>query len=195
MVRGSFGDRGQIHTLEGFTAAFIVLFALLFTMQAISITPTSSSTASQEVEEHNYKMAGDILDASKANGDLRDAVLNWDNDSEEFSGSVPGVVYYGGISNNVPGGFGDALDILREHGIAYNVEVVCSDNSVYLVKNGEPSLNAVTARTSVQLFDHNEISGGKELGEVDEVFGGCENVDEDAELYNVVEVRLIAWRQ
>lgn len=195
MVRGSFEDRGQIHTLEGFTAAFIVLFALLFTMQAISITPTSSSTASQEVEQHNYKMAGDILDASKANGDLRRAILNWDNESQEFSGSVPGVVYYGGISNRTPGGFGDALDILREQGIAYNVEVVCRDNSVSLARNGEPSLNAVTARTSVQLFDHNELSGGTELGEVEEILGGCENVNEDSELYNVVEVRLVAWRQ
>lgn len=195
MVRRNIEDEGQIHTLEGFTAAFIVLFALLFTMQAISITPTSSSTASQEVEKHNYKMAGDILDASKANGDLRDALLNWDNESGEFSGSVPGVVYYGGISNGAPGGFGDALDILREQGIAYNIEVVCSDNSVYLVRNGEPSLNSVTARTSIQLFDHNELRDGTELGEVDEIFGGCENVDEDGELYNVVEVRLIAWRQ
>lgn len=191
-------NSGQIHTLEGFTAAFIVLFALLYGVQAIAITPTSSSTASQEVEQHNYKMVGDLLDMSKSNGELKNAVLMWQNGSSQFAGSIRGEMYYSGKTNQVPGGFGDSLSILDERGLAYNVDVICEGNEVQMVRNGEPSLNAVTASTTLQLFEDDDTSGGEELGDLEDqslFLNGCSNVDEGKELYNIVEVKITAWRQ
>jgi len=54
-------DKAQAHTLEGFVAGVIVLLALVIAIQSVSVTPTSSSTASQEVETRQYYLADDVL--------------------------------------------------------------------------------------------------------------------------------------
>ena len=190
-------DKGQVHTLEGFTAAFIVIFALLYGIQAIAITPTSSSTASQEVELYNHKIAGDVLDMSEANGDLKDAVLNWQNSTVGFNGSGESIQYYSGISasNSVPGDFGETLSALDKRGLVYNVDILCDGNTVPFINNGEESLHTVTASTTLQLQDYNEMANGDELEDGDYLAGNCGNVDEDSNLYNIIEVEMTVWRQ
>lgn len=195
-MKGTRDDGGQVHTLEGFTAGFLVLFAILFSLQAIAITPTSSSTASQEVELHNYEMVDDVLSQSKATGELRDAVLNWQNTSVGFKNSTKGLDYYAGRGSvDRMGEFGDTLQILDERGIAYNVYIRCDGRRIDFVKNGQESLHAVSATVTMNLYDDEETAGGVRLENADYLGeGACGDVSPNSDLYNVVEVKITAWR-
>lgn len=202
-------NKGQLHTLEGFTAAFMILLAMFFAFQSVSITPTSSSTASQEVETQNYVLADDVLAALAENGTLKEAILKWDADGREFEGSPSGdhndARYYLGTSPPEP--LGDILqETLLDRGIAYNIDLACDrtdDNSRVreFVDFGEPSKHAVTATQRVILYEDDELreedGSLKDERLVDEDGSPqyfCENVSEDSDLYNVVEVRITAWR-
>jgi hypothetical protein len=195
-MKGKDTDKAQLHTLEGFTAGFLVLFALLFSLQAIAITPTSSSTASQEVELHNYEMVDDILSKSKATGELRDAVLSWQNASVGFNNSTEGLQYYAGRGSvDRMGEFGDSLQILDERGIAYNVYIRCDGGRYDFVRNGQESLHSVTATVTLNLYDEEVTAGGQRLENTDYLGNGaCGNIDENSDLYNTVEVKISAWR-
>ena len=197
--------RAQIHTLEGFTAAFIIVFALLFSVQAIGITPTSSSTASQAVELHNYKMVDDVLSQSKANGELKASILYWNETRSTFGESIEDRGHYSGrLGNTVPdvGGpvpspesFNETLQSLHRRGIVHNIQLVCGGDESRFVYNGQPSRNAVTASVTVQLHDQDKVNltegTPKKLSEVDYL---CDDVSEETDLYNTVEVRITAWR-
>ena len=199
-------DKAQIHTLEGFTAAFIIVFALLFSVQAIGITPTSSSTASQAVELHNYKMVDDVLSQSKANGELKASMLYWNETDARFGESLEDREHYSGrLGNTVPdvgenedgtGDFGETLQSLHRRGIAHNIHIVCDGSEHRFVYNGQPSTHAVTASVTVQLYDQDTVKlengGDKKLSEVDNYH--CSNISEDTDLHSVAEVRITAWR-
>lgn len=198
-------DEAQIHTLEGFTAAFIIVFALLFAVQAIGITPTSSSTASQAVELHNYKMVDDILSQSKANGELKASMLYWNKTDESFGESLEGRNHYSGrLGNSVPnvGGteasprsFNETLQSLHRRGIAHNVHLACGGEEHRFIYNGQPSKHAVTASVTVQLHDQDKVNlsdGGEEkLSKVDYL---CDDISGNTDLHSVVEVKITAWR-
>jgi hypothetical protein len=197
--------KAQIHTLEGFTSAFIIVFALLFAVQAIGITPTSSSTASQAVELHNYKMVDDVLSQSKAKGELKASMLYWNETKGQFGESIEDREHYSGrLGNTIPdvGGdepspksFNDTLQTLHKRGIAHNIHLMCGGQRNRFVYNGQPSKHAVTASVTVQLYDQDKVNvtegGKKNLSEVDYI---CDDVSEDTDLHSVVEVRITAWR-
>jgi len=202
-------DEAQIQTLEGFTAAFIIVLAVLFSVQAIGITPTSSSTASQAVELHNYKMVDDVLSQSKANGELKASMLYWNETTGSFAKSIEDREYYSGrLGNTVPnvGGsapspesFNETLQSLHKRGIVHNIQLVCGGGGTErFVYNGQPSKNAVTASVTVQLYDQDKVNvtspagyNKKKLSEVDYL---CDDVSTNTDLYNTVEVRITAWR-
>lgn len=217
------GSRGQVHTIEGFTAGFIILVAALYGVQAVAITPTSSSTASQEVELNQYKLADDVISTSNSNGELKEALLNWsasDNhtvEDGEFRGSLAETNYYGGTAEGpfmfgapIPGDFGETLNqTFTQRGLVYNVEIECardSGGSQTYIDNGDPSLHSVTASTRVALHEHDTVydneSDNVTLAEVEtaddtEMEFYCDRMGsngDDTSLYNVVEVRLTIWR-
>jgi len=206
-LRGSRDKEGQVYTLEGFAAAFIIVLALIFSLQAIGITPTSSSTASQAIELHNYRMVDDTLSQSEANGELKGALLYWNETRGEFGESLEVRGHYSGrLGNTVPnndstendagtGNLNETLQSLHRRGIAHNIILSCDGGTERFVYNGQPSENAVTASVTVQLYDQDNVTltgGGEEkLSEIDYV---CDDVHEDSDLYNVVEVKIIAWR-
>ncbi|MFW5929254.1 MAG: DUF7288 family protein [Halobacteriota archaeon] len=203
-------DRGQIHTIEGFTAAFIIIAAALYGVQSVAITPTSSSTASQEVELNNYKLADDVLATTNANGELKEALLNWSASDEEFRGSIRDDDYYKGTDpgdfdygGSVPGDLGDTLnETLTQRGLAYNIELTCADTggTQMLAENGDPSNHASTATTVVSLYDHDEVhstSGDVTLAEVEsdpDLEFYCERIDDDSTIHSAVEVKITIWR-
>lgn len=206
-------DKGQIHTIEGFTAAFILIVAMVYGVQSVAITPTSSSTASQEVELNNYKLADDVLSTTNANGELREGLLNWSASEGEFVGSQLEATYYAGTNEGVfgfggpvPGDLGETLNYsLTERGIAYNIELSCADSPNSRVKfadNGDPSEHSVTASTMVTLYEHDLVessSGPVSLAEVSDdpdLEFYCDRLGSagDHSVYNSVEVTITIWR-
>jgi len=199
VVRDGEPTAAQIHTLESFAAVFIIVLSMLFAVQSVAITPTSSSTASQEVELQNYKTADDVLAQANANGTLREAVLDW-NQSDGFDGSS-------GDSRHVRGGnpdnrFGEELGaVFEERGLAYNVVLRCSEENgtktVRYVRQGTPSKHASTARQTVVLYDEDELNGSTELeeeGASQYRSRVCPDISEETALHNVMEVEVTVWR-
>lgn len=186
------GDRGQIHTLEGFAAAFVIIFAVVFGLQAV--VSTSPGDLSQEVTRYDETITNDVLLQSKANGELKDAVLNWTRE-EGFEGSVEGDIFYAGERAPVPGEFGRSLGILGNRSTAYSIDLVCDGEKHAFVRNGEGGENPVTSTVTVTLNDDDVMTSNSNVTLDKAVSYPCENVDgTESNLYNVVEVRLTAWR-
>lgn len=191
--------RAQMHTLEGVAAALLVIVASFYATQSITITPTSSSTASKEAESQIRQTAEDVLAQAWANGDLKDAVLNWSTTQNQFRGTGASVYYRGKAP---PGDFGDSLkSLFGDEGVAYNIDLRYKQSEsgnatgtatqIYL-DNGEPTDNAVTARQFVVLHEDDVLGDGT-------VVNGSnypvDNIGRNKGLYNVVEVRLTVWRK
>ncbi len=202
--------KGQIHTIEAFTAAFIILFSLIFSIQSIGITPTSSSTASQVVEKQNYKLVDDILSQSKANGELKEALLNWNNttDRTRFGGTPENISFYSGRreatvpDNGTEPGLNGTLQVLHNRGIAHNINIICNGRSHRFVYNGQPSKHSVTAYTTIVLLEQDKVDiwdNGIEQSMDDkyitEIVGyPCRDKLSNNHLYSVVQVEIVAWR-
>jgi len=187
------GDRGQIHTLEGFAAAFVIIFALIFGLQAV--VSTSPGGLNQEVTTYDEKITNDVLVQSRASGELKTAILNWTRE-EGFDGRDDGDIFYAGEKNPVPGEFGETLRILENRSIAYSIDVVCDGERHAFARNGDGGENPVTSTVTVTLNDDDRLTNatsGTRLSNAPSY--PCENVDGDeSNLYNVVEVRIVAWR-
>jgi len=185
-------DRAQINTLEGFAAAFIIIFAVLFGLQAIA--STSPGTLSQEVKTYNEKITNDVLLQSKVveegetQSELKSALLNWTESG--FNGSADGEIYYDG-SNPVPGEFGDTLNILKDRDIAYSIDLVCDGEKNTFARLGSGGENPVSSSVSVILNDDDRLKDGTRLDDAPRY--PCKDTGENSNLYNVVEVRITAW--
>jgi len=196
--RGSKKDtrKAQLHTLEGFAAAFIVLTAMLVAFQSVSITPTSSSTASQQVETQNYMLTEDMLSAAGADGTLKDAILEWNETDASFNGTRS---FVGKTPNN---DFGDMLEkVLLNQGVAYNVEFACGGSTTSYIRYGDPSMHSVSTDYRITLHSDDEVnnvskSDNKEpLSEADNFQNSiCPEGSENSNLHNILEVRITAWR-
>ncbi|RAW45735.1 hypothetical protein DQW50_07485 [Halorubrum sp. 48-1-W] len=207
-------DRGQAHTLEAFVAAMLLVAGLTFALQATAVTPLSASTSNQHIENQQRAAATDLLETSAANGDLREAVLDWHpgnatTDPPGFDPRSEERTYYS--EGGPPNAFGDALDrAFLERRIAFNVHVYYHvDSTGYddapvkrqdMVYMGTPSDNAVTARRTVTVSNDTTLSASgfedRTLSAVasdpDEAFY-APPVD-DGPTYNHLEVRITTWR-
>ena len=181
-------DGAQINTLEGFAAAFVIIFAVLFGLQAVATT--SPGTLDQEITTYDERLTNDVLLQSKASGELKPAVLNWTR-AEGFNGSVDDDIFYDG-SNPVPGEFGETLKLLEERDIAYSIDIVCDGSRHAFARQGDGGDSPVSSSVTLTLNDDDRLEDGTRLDKARSY--PCENVDEDTNLYNVVEVRLTAWR-
>lgn len=192
--------RGQAHTLEAFVAAALIIGGLIFATQATAVTPLSASTSNQHIENQQQATIEGLLATSVDDGALADAVLYWDPDNETFQDAPENGIY----AEAPPNAFGDALrDTLTQRQIAFNVNVryrtANSGTDVEpMVRMGEPSDNAVTATRTVGLYDSSRLTGEdtSTLSQVEGSDGEFYAPDtDDGQLYNVVEVEVIAWRK
>ncbi|MFB6282498.1 MAG: hypothetical protein ABEK59_00995 [Halobacteria archaeon] len=198
MVDRKRDDGGQVHTLEGVSAAVLIILTATFMVQSLAITPTSSSTASKEVETQMKVIGEDLLDKTYSTGGLREALLNWNGTGGNFVDAGTKGFYRG---RGMPGKFGDDLNqTYFQKGIAYNIELTYRRSgtndtaTTTLVTNGEPTTNAVTVNRLIVLYDDDTLTGSsKQLGEA--VDYPIENLDSPDLIFNVVEVRLTAWRK
>lgn len=199
-------DRGQIHTLEAFIAALLIIGALLFASQATAVTPLSASTSNQHIENQQQSMGEDVLAIAAEDGSLQEALryYNTSGESHRFGDTDPDFGYYTGfLPDDHP--MNQSLNEAFDEGVyAYNVELRYLDqNQTFqetdLIVMGTPSDNAVIATTTVTLFEDDEITyGGADDDTIEDANENghfwAPNVDEESSVYNVVEVRITIWR-
>lgn len=196
-------DRAQAHTLEAFTAALLLVTGAIFALQATAVTPLSTSTSNQYVENQERTMAEDLLAISAEDGTLKFALLDW-NTSTNLWADVgdPGFFTGGGPPNE----FGQRLDdaFLADR-IAFNVYVIhrTADGSVVqdrLVFMGAPSDNAIVASQLVVVFDDDELTGPSDETVASAATDGNFYAEDaftgsmaNSTVFNVMEVRIVAW--
>lgn len=191
------GSDGQMHTIEGLSAAMIIVLATSFALQSVSLTSTSATTSSAEVEQQFAQLANDVLVSSKASGALRSGILDWNTGSGAFEGArteESPLRYYSGRAP--PGVFGRQLQTrLADNNLAYNVVITYKEGDdegrTRYVYNGAPSSNAVTTSTTLVLSESDQLGDGTELRNSNYPVGDLPQQG----LYNIVEVELTVWRR
>ncbi len=176
-------DRGQAHTLEAFTAAILLVAGLIFASQATAVTPLSASTSNQHIQNQHEAMANDLLASAAESGDLEDAIIAWDNETDR--------PYSSGTQLNDT--FTDSIEnTLGNRSVAYNLQIRWWEDSTAtdysseeIVTMGTPSDNAVVATRIVPVYAEN-------VENPDEFY--IDNASDYKTVYNVVEVRLVVWK-
>lgn len=189
-------DRGQAFTLEGLTAGLLVVVALLFALQGVTVTPGAPGA---DVEPELRQQATDMLDLAAADGSLDEMVRYWDPENETFVGAVDDEVGYGSTIPDTA--FGDLInETFTERGKVVNVVIEYphpdrpGTDSEPLIYRGEPPSASTVATTTVTLYDDQPLTGPNSsdttLAEADTY--PIPNVG-DGPLYNVVHVRVVVW--
>lgn len=194
--------KGQIYTLEAVAAVTLLITAIIFAQAASSVTPLSSSTASENVENQHNELANGIGEITNKNGELREALLYWDNDANRFHNSGGATIFYtlNTPENNlgnliqeqfVENGIGVRIDLSYYRGDDYNI------NGTPYIDFGSPSPNASSSTTTIELYDNDKLvdeNGNETNITLDESDYFMPNINEDAAVYNVVQVRVTIWR-
>ncbi|CAI50099.1 uncharacterized protein NP_4016A [Natronomonas pharaonis DSM 2160] len=190
--------RGQAHTVEAFVAAVLIVGGLVFATQATAVTPLSASTSNQHIENQQEATVEGLLATAEREGMLQEAVLFWDPDEEEFQGVPDQGTYAAGPPND----FGEALNkTLLERQIAFNIDVHYAEpdggvGTESMVRMGEPSDNAVAATRALGVYDSSELtSDGYEGEQLDGTEFYADDIDDNSELYTVIEVEVVVWRK
>lgn len=198
-------------------AGVLLLGSLVFALQVTAVTPLSASTSSQHIENQQAATAEGVLAAGIEDGSLKRGLLFCDPDA----GNVQEPVFVGTDSRpfytDAPRsgieltGFGEKFETaFGSRSVAYNVALVFDDGSGFvrrwMVYQGSPSDNAVTATRTVTLLDSDELSAdsdgdgtleasGTTLGDgpADTCYGTA--VSTDGGVHRVVKVEVIVWRQ
>lgn len=195
-------ERGQALTLEAIVGGLVLLTAVGFALQMTAVTPLSASTSSQHLENQLGEEAEGVLASTAETGALKDAVLYWDSEEEEFHGTGDRSFYTSGPPDNE---FGDELRrTFGDRNIAFNVVVRYQTENLgvsrqRMVRQGQPSDNAMSASRTVVLVDNDVLldENGEEteerLAESEQNFY-APNTADDNPYYNVVTVEVIVWR-
>lgn len=192
--------RAQGHTLEGVTAAMVLLSGLVFALQVTAVTPLSASTSNQFIENQQQSTADGLLAAAERTGALERAVLFWNDSADRFHGTDQFDYYTAG---GPPNSFGSMLNRTFDGGgVAFNVyfRYVDSDGQLHRVRvvyRGEPSDNAVAATRTVTIHDDDPLYDEDEIATATNVSEASNLYMSDADpsgVFNVVEVEVVAWR-
>lgn len=206
--RFSNSERGQVYTIEGVTAAILMLMAVLLALQAVTVTPTTPGTIDRDTRSKLQVQTHDVLAASHESGSLSETLRWWSVSTTTFD--VPDDAEYAASDkvgygfNDPPTEFGAMMEqTFGQRGYKYNVylEVRNPDDSTKstrypLIRRGEPTDNAVTATYIVTLYDEQTLTSpdsSRKLGELgpDEFY--AEDIAEDDPLFNIVRVRVVLW--
>ncbi|SDG29336.1 hypothetical protein SAMN04488589_2615 [Methanolobus vulcani] len=186
----------QIYTLEALIAATIIIGVLIFSIQATSLTPLTSSTANAHVETHLYTIGQDILNSldysqNGEDSDLKKDILNWDGDSYSWNS----VTYAHTNKTLVNSSTADMLKtVIVPRGIAHNVEFTWIDNNgntitLPYIYNGEPSNNAVVVSKKL-LLSNSDMQTPSQFATTT----GIGDMDTNTDFYSLIDVRLTLWR-
>lgn len=191
-------DFAQIYTLEALVALTIIIGVIIFSVQATSLTPLTSSTANAHVETQLYTLGQDVLnllDYSQYGeaSDLKNDILNWDGYGYTWNS-----VTYSNKNYNVSLTNSSTADVLESivtpKGIAHNVEFTWIDdkgNTITLpyIYNGQPSNNAVTTSKKVLISDSDIQNPSQFVANT-----GIADLDTSTDFYVLIDVKLTMWR-
>lgn len=216
-------DRAQAYTLEGFIGAIVLLMAVLIAVQSVVVSPSAGGSVDRSVQAQLQGETRDALVVAESESDLSHVVRYWSprngeryhNASREDETTANYTAEQFANRAEMDGttdefGFGELLDERFTRGPrSYNVELVYQDpdsedgtDSFYLVYQGSPDSGGVSASYMVTLTDDQELTAPETTETLSEARNPDDenvapypipNVDEESQLYNVVEVRLVVW--
>lgn len=197
-------DRGQMQTIEGIMAAFIVISTLAVIVQTTSVTPLSSSFTNQHIKLELQNMGNDILSTL----DQKPRISSDPMSTSELKYGVVAWVLFDNytmftwnrtafVSNNDPNVTMTDTYLIRalefaliKNGTAFNLELRYPDKSglvrtIKMIWNGDPSENSVTVSRHIVLSD-NDTAG------IDRIIPKMSTLS-DSNFHSTVEVRLTLW--
>lgn len=152
-------DRGQIYTMEGVTAALIILSVLYFIIEANSlVVPQTEKSVDMKLGE----LANDVLttldwnsnDSWSTTGSLQSYVDGWVGQKVTYSSNIPdpGLAP---LSSNITAMLLQD-DLYQQDDVQYNLQFIYADkdNKMHtdmVLLNGEPGDNSMTASRIVTL--------------------------------------------
>ncbi|WMW26212.1 hypothetical protein RE474_05735 [Methanolobus sediminis] len=186
-----------MHTLEALIVVVIITGIIIFTVQATSLTPLTSSTANAHIEAQLQTIGQDILTvldhtSQGQNSSLKEDILNWNGEEYTWNSTA-----YHSEQNNTLSASSTA-DILQtvivSKGIAHNVEFTYISESESVVTlpyiySGEPSDNAVTISRRV-LLSNSDMSNSSTF----QSNTGIPDADKSTDFYNLIDVKMTLWR-
>jgi len=217
-MTGQTDPRAQVFTLEGVFAALVVVAGLVFALQAVVLTPSASGADATGVDDAQI---GSILETAGERDALRESLLFWNATVFErgdrvfvagFYNSSENRTYYTGAEfNESQGRLAAMLDRSFRESVSANVVVTYRNESgapngtFPIVLNGAPGSNAARASTTVTLYDSDRLVENATTGtrstrtvataerESDLAFYAPDAYPE-SDLYNVLEVEVVVWR-
>jgi hypothetical protein len=192
------GEHAQMHTLEAIIASLIMISIIIFTVQATSLTPLTSSTANAHIEAQLQAMGQDMLNALSysaygQNSNLTNDVLNWNGEQYVWNGTTYRTVRNPSYELQ-DSSLAQTLEFIAvKRGIAHNVHFSWVDEegvtmSRRYIYNGDPSNNAVVISKRVHLSDF-------DVGNTTEFAARSGIPDADpTDFYNIVNVKMTLWR-
>lgn len=188
-------DRGIYHTLSAIGFLVAIVAGIVVSIQAVPLDEKRATAADFEEAQVSEK-ARDVFAVANATGDLQQSVVYWNDSAGQWieSGSS-------GYYTHPPSG--NPLEtplqrLLRNDGIGYIIDVRYqagngTTSRERMVYQGTPGTHAVTATHSVLLYDDTELaSDDTTLSEAESFY--APDVFPDSPKYNVVQVRIIAWK-
>jgi hypothetical protein len=196
--------RGQAYTLEGVFASLLILMSAMFGMQVVGTTEPGGMGGPEALETQLQ----DLLVTASQSGALSEAVRCYDDQSK------PLITGNGQELGKDPAEFELMLNrILDSQGRSYNLyfeytgssgrerELVSATTSS---ATSNPDDDAVSATQTVTLYDDMQIAFGSpgvkdcsrrgpELAAVNSFYAPDAADSPGEQLYNIVEVRLVAW--
>ncbi len=169
-------DEGQLATLEGLTAALILIGLLIYITQSVSaISPQTEMTTTMKLYQKTADtlICLDRLDETNSS-DLKTTVEGWNGSSATDTSKIPpGDLSIQSLDGLIAGYF--------PPDVGYNVELYYNDgveHDLPVIIHGRPSDNSVIASRLVTINDGDDISP---------YWTGVNRYPQ------VVEVRLISW--
>ena len=175
-----------MYTLEGAATAIMMIFLIVFIVQASPLTPLTSSASHQQVESQIETSGNDLLivldyvPEGETYSPLKEALVDWTG--VEFNGQSS---TYPDSVNYTASVFNRAL---LADGTAYNLVVAYLDENEEwetraMLWNGRPSDNAVLVSRKVVIHDEDAISASF-----------IPDVSTNSSFYNILDVRMTLWR-
>ena len=189
--------RGQAYTLEAVIASLLLVSSLVLALQVTAVTPLSTSTSNQHIENQQRASASGVLTAAQEAGALNEAVLYWNDsaDAEKYY-DAGRLGYY--TNDYPPNKFGNITERAFDgRGLAVNVLVYHneSEEPSRMVYRGEPSENAVSASRTVTIYNGSKLAGTSTTVENATSFDEVVPYDgTGGTVYNVVRVEVTVWR-
>ncbi|TQD28248.1 hypothetical protein FKV42_00835 [Methanolobus vulcani] len=186
----------QLHTLEALIVVIIITGVIIFTVQATSLTPLTSSTANAHIEAQLQTIGQDILTvldhtSQGQNSSLKEDILNWNREEYTWNSTA----YCSEQNNTLNSNTAEILgSVIVPKGIAHNVEFTYISDSESVVTlayiySGEPSDNAVTISRRV-LLSNSDMSDSS----VFQSTTGIQDADTSTDFYNLIDVKMTLWR-